>query len=202
MSSISPRMGFKVWDGTDPFLRQDFNDNFAKIEAAPGDFLCTSTTLPAWGTGQASRRAFLTDQRRWLVWSGTSWQDPQTPNWAGTWGVIPGASLAPNVTGTYTFGSYTMVRPGIINVIGFAQVQSSTVQLATFTLGLNGSYGNGGQTRWAVNAFADIRQMTTMRAVNFPAPTTVTLTARIAIGGGAGAVVAQLMQAVAFISAG
>lgn len=201
MSSISPRMGFKVWDGTDPFLRQDFNDNFAKIEAAPGDFICTSTTLPAWGAGQANRRAFLTDQRRILAWSGSAWQDLQTPGWAGTWAVNANQGLAPNVTGTYTFGSYTLVRPGIINVIGFAQVQSSTVQLATFTLGLNGSYGNGGQTRWAVNAFADIRQVTTMRAVNFTTPTTVTLTGRITVGTGAGAVVAQLMQAVAFLSA-
>lgn len=62
MSSQSPHLGLKVPDGSDPFLRQDFVDNYGILDGAPGVFLCTSTTHPTtWGDNQVGRLICETD---------------------------------------------------------------------------------------------------------------------------------------------
>lgn len=73
----TPHLGLNNWNGTDPFLRTEFNANFAAIDAAPGAFLCTSTTRP--GSGNYDGRLILeTDTNLLYIYdSGTSsWKSP------------------------------------------------------------------------------------------------------------------------------
>jgi len=56
MSQLTPHLGLKKPDGSDPFLRQDFDDNYDVLDAAPGIYICTSSTHPTtWGDNQVGR---------------------------------------------------------------------------------------------------------------------------------------------------
>lgn len=200
MVSISPRMGFKVWDGTDPFKRQDFLDNFAQIEASPGDFICTSVTLPTWAVGQAGRRAFLTDQNRWLIWSGTVWVEPQSATNSWTAGAILNQNLSPGAVGIYTLQVIPMVRPGWVTSMIFAEVSSSAVQHCTGQGGLNGTYGQQSVVHWGVASQVDERQMTTLASVYYSTPAPVTVTAKFTIGAEPGTVGIYKLAAFTLIS--
>ena len=39
-------IGLHQWAGTDPFLREDFNENFRKIDTAVGGLLCSEVAVP------------------------------------------------------------------------------------------------------------------------------------------------------------
>lgn len=62
MSQLTPHLGLKKPDGTDPFLRQDFDDNYDLLDTVPGMFICTSTTHPTtWGDNQVGRAIIEVD---------------------------------------------------------------------------------------------------------------------------------------------
>lgn len=112
MSTTSPRLGLKIPDGSDPFLRTDFVDNYGVMEGSPGTWICTSTTRPTWGAGQAGRTIRETDTRREVLWTGTAWHEllygPAI--WYGS--TRPQVMLGVNTMVTYVVGTFTVTRPG------------------------------------------------------------------------------------------
>lgn len=130
MSTFTPRLQLKRNDGSDPFKRQDFTDNWNKMDAAPGTHVCTSTSRPAWGASQSGRLILETDTRCQYEWSGTSWLPILTASNAWGLGVNPNASVAKNTTVTYTLGTITTSRPGtlLIDLTGILACVDTTQQ--------------------------------------------------------------------------
>ncbi|MFH8483084.1 hypothetical protein [Streptomyces sp. NPDC018055] len=116
MSGTTPRLGLKTYDQSDPFLRQDFNDNSARLDASPGVFLCTTSSRPAWGPAQAGMRAYETDTRREIVWSGTQWRETlsATPAWPGY--VRPDVAMGNEAHVYYKLATFNVNRPGALLV--------------------------------------------------------------------------------------
>lgn len=110
MSTLSPRMSLKRPDGTDPFLTQDFVDNWNKIDAAPGVHVCTSTTKPSWASAQAGRTIFLTDWKCFQYWDGSAWQNERAAAGMFGGGAVFNATLGKNATATYNLLNFTTPR--------------------------------------------------------------------------------------------
>lgn len=126
MSSTTPRVGIKTWDGSDPFLRSDFSDNFRKIDNFLTAYICTSTTRPSWGASQAGMKILETDTRRELMWSGTAWREllqsaPMYQGWARPFATLYSGSVA-----NYTCGTITVHRPTDVLI-------AVNAELATYT---------------------------------------------------------------------
>src|SRR3954454_16834153 len=69
MSQLTPHLGLKKPDGSDPFLRQDFDDNYDVLDAAPGLYICTSSSHPTtWGDAQVGRGIIEVDTGAILYW--------------------------------------------------------------------------------------------------------------------------------------
>lgn len=111
MSTLTPRMKLIRNDGQDPFKRQDFIDNWNKIDAAPGVHICTSTSRPTWGQAEAGRQIQETDTKRQVLWTGTSWQDPLNVPPAWFLSVDIDKELSKGVDRTFTIGTFTTSRP-------------------------------------------------------------------------------------------
>jgi hypothetical protein len=112
MASFTPRMALKRNDGSDPFSRQDFVDNWNKIDAAPGKHICTSTSRPTtWGAAHAGREIIETDTGRTLTWNGTGWQEPRVATGTHIATITPSVYLNANTTGTYTLATVSILRP-------------------------------------------------------------------------------------------
>lgn len=118
MSTTSQHLGLKIPDGSDPFLRTDFVQNYTTLDSYPGTWICTSTTRPTWGTSQTGMLILETDTRRTMLWSGTAWKEMLTSPamWYGT--LRPYASIGRGTTVTYTVGTFTTHRPGSLLVLG------------------------------------------------------------------------------------
>jgi hypothetical protein len=127
MSSTTPRLGLKTWDQSDPFLRQDFNDNNGRLDAYPGDYICTSGSRPTWGAAQANMRIYETDTRREMVWTGTAWREilPAGPVFPGS--VRPSAVMALDTHVYYRLATFTLTRPGtlLVDLVAEISVQST-----------------------------------------------------------------------------
>jgi hypothetical protein len=114
MSTTSQRMGLKIPDGSDPFLRTDFVQNYNTLDSYPGVRICTSTTRPSWGAGQAGMLILETDTRRNMMWTGTTWRE-MLYGPAVWWGSTrPQVTAGANTILTYTVGTFTVNRPGTI----------------------------------------------------------------------------------------
>jgi hypothetical protein len=111
MSTLSPRMGLKRPDDSDPFLSQDFVDNWNKIDAAPGVHICTSGTRPSWGSAQAGRTVFLTDYKAFQWWDGSAWQNERAATGLFAGGAVFDATLSKNAVVTYNLVNFTTPRP-------------------------------------------------------------------------------------------
>lgn len=121
MSTTSQRMGLKIPDGSDPFLRTDFVNNLNIQDQYPGDWICTSTTRPAWGAGQAGMKIVETDTRRTLLWNGTSFKELLYGP-AVWWGALrPNATVSQSTSISFTLGTFTVNRPGTL--VGFATTE-------------------------------------------------------------------------------
>lgn len=72
-SGTTARLGLPVWSGGDSFLRTEFNAAMATIDSSPGVLVCTSSTRPVWGSGQAGRTIIETNTSRIYVWDGSAW---------------------------------------------------------------------------------------------------------------------------------
>lgn len=116
MSGTTPRLGLKTWDQSDPFLRQDFNDNSARLDSSPGAFLCTSGSRPAWGANQSGMRIYETDTRREVVWTGTAWREPLSAPAAWTGWARPDVALGHNTHVYYKLATFNVNRPGALLV--------------------------------------------------------------------------------------
>lgn len=111
MSTLTPRLGLKRPDGSDPFLAQDFVDNYDKLDAAPGVHICTSTTKPNWGSAQAGRVAFLTDYKAFQWWDGSAWQSERSASGMFAGGALFDATLSKNASVVYNLLNFTTPRP-------------------------------------------------------------------------------------------
>jgi len=111
MSTLTPRLGLKRPDGTDPFLTQDFVDNYNKLDAAPGVHVCTSSTRPSWGAAQAGRTIFLTDYKCFQWWDGSAWQFERAAAGMFAGGALFEATLSKNAVVTYNLLNFTTPRP-------------------------------------------------------------------------------------------
>jgi hypothetical protein len=111
VSTLTPKIGLKRPDGTDPFLRNDFVTNWNALDATPGVYICDSTTKPVWGTAQAGRMIFMTDYKQVQYWDGTTWNDERTavPMFAG--GAVFDATIGKSATPTYNIVTFTTPRP-------------------------------------------------------------------------------------------
>lgn len=170
MSGTTPRLGLKTWDQSDPFLRQDFNDNNARLDSYPGPYVCTSQSRPAWGAAQSGMRIYETDTRREVVWTGTAWRDVlfTPPVFSGY--ARPNVTLGNDAHTYYKLSTFNLTRPGtlLINLAVEVAVQSlytmnvyfrTQIDGADALLGDSGSYirveqvhtsGSGWQRSWMV----------------------------------------------------
>lgn len=73
MSSSSPHLGLVVPTEADRFSTEDLANNWGKIDAAPGTYICTSTTRPSWGLPQAGQKIYETNTNLTWTWTGTGW---------------------------------------------------------------------------------------------------------------------------------
>jgi microcystin-dependent protein len=73
VSSLTTRLALKRNDGTDPFLRADFTQNWNKLDQYPGTFVCTSGTRPSWGDAQIGLNIWETDTKLEYRWDGADW---------------------------------------------------------------------------------------------------------------------------------
>lgn len=114
MSTTSQHMGLKIPDGSDAFLRTDFVNNYNIQDQYTGDWICTSTTRPVWGSAQAGMKIVETDTRRTMLWSGTTWREMLYAPAVWTGHLRPNVTLAHGTTAEYTIGTFTVSRPGTI----------------------------------------------------------------------------------------
>lgn len=73
MPTPSPRLGLALPSQPDDFSTADLRINWEKIDAAPGTFICTSTSRPAWGANQIGREIFETNTGVKRAWTGSGW---------------------------------------------------------------------------------------------------------------------------------
>lgn len=130
MSGTTPRLGLKTWDQSDPFLRQDFNDNNGRLDAYPGTYICTSASRPAWGGAQTGLRIYETDTRRYLVWTGTAWRAllDAPPVWTGY--VQPNAAMGKDTHVYYKMATFNVNRPGALLVHLEVEFQCQSIYTA------------------------------------------------------------------------
>jgi hypothetical protein len=114
MSTTSQRLGLKINDGSDPFLRTDFVQNYGTLDQYPGNWICTSTTRPNWGAGQAGMQITETDTRRNMLWTGTTWREMLygPAIWFGS--MRPQVEVPTSTMVTYVVGTFTVNRPGAL----------------------------------------------------------------------------------------
>lgn len=134
MSGTTPRLGLKTHDQSDPFLRQDFNDNSARLDGYPGEFICTSASRPAWGANQSGMRIYETDTRRDLVWTGTAWREVLTAPVAWIGYVEPAVTLGHTTHVYYKLATFQVNRPGQLLVNLTAQIQVQSLYTMNITL--------------------------------------------------------------------
>lgn len=132
----SPRLSLKRNEGSDPFLRQDFTDNWDKLDLSPGTHICTSGSRPTWGSAQAGRLIYESDLRRILAWSGVAWVEPLqvAPAWGGS--MTMNSHHARGTTSSWTVATITSTRPGTLVVF-------TTAQLAVLPLASQQGYAYG-----------------------------------------------------------
>ena len=190
MSTFTPRLQLKRNDGSDPFKRQDFTDNWNKLDAAPGVTPCTSTSRPAWGAAQAGRAILETDTRCEYVWSGTAWLPILTATSAWVLGVNPSATIAKGAQVTYTLGTITTSRPGtlLVDLTGIMACLDTTQQQVSLIPYVNNAAINNqsqGLIQWTGSnnngSYNDYRT-TNCKGWKAVAPGTHTIQARVAVG--------------------
>ncbi|MGW1436861.1 hypothetical protein ACWD7M_16620 [Streptomyces griseus] len=141
MSGTTPRLGLKTYDQSDPFLRQDFNDNSARLDASPGVYICTSSSRPAWGPSQAGMRAYETDTRREIHWTGSAWREPLSATVAWPGYVRPDVAMGNDAHVYYKLANVAVTRPGalLVHLAVEASVQSIYTMNLHFRVQVDGS---------------------------------------------------------------
>jgi hypothetical protein len=110
MATFSTLLGLKLNDPTDPFLLSDFVSNWNILDAAPGAFICTSSSRPTWGSSQAGRMIFMTDYKQLSYWDGSAWQDLRDNAPVFYNGSYINTSMSAGSSPTFTVLSFTTPR--------------------------------------------------------------------------------------------
>ena len=110
MATYSTLLNLKLNDPTDPFLLSDFVSNYEILDASPGVFVCTSSSRPTWGSGQAGRMIFMTDYKQLSYWTGSAWADLRDSAPVFFTGSVIGTSIASGSTPTFTVLTFTTPR--------------------------------------------------------------------------------------------
>lgn len=142
MAQFTTKLGLKSPDGTDPFQRQDFVDNYAKLDASPGVYICDSNTRPStWTSSQAGRQIYVTDWKQFQMWTGTTFINERTavPCFAG--GAVFDASVGKQTTATYTLSTVNTPRPCTLAIIMniTMSVPSESSQFASMRINFDGT---------------------------------------------------------------
>jgi hypothetical protein len=103
-------LGLKLNGASDPFLLSDFIANWTILDGAPGTFVCTSSSRPAWTAAQAGRLIFMTDYECLSFWTGTQWADCRDAAPVFAAGVFLNSNVAHNTTSNYTVINLTTPR--------------------------------------------------------------------------------------------
>lgn len=94
MPTPSPKLGLALPSQPDDFSTADVRANWEKIDAAPGAFICTSTTRPTWGVNQAGREIIEVNTGVKRMWTGSTWQatspEPGDTKWSARIDASPG----------------------------------------------------------------------------------------------------------------
>jgi hypothetical protein len=163
MSSFTNRLKLKTWVGGDPFLRQDFDDNWDKLDAAPGVFVCDSHSLPSWDSASAGRQIYQTDTRRTLFWTGSAWVEDLVAPSAWVLNHATTHVLGKSTTVSAALGSIVTSRPGTLLINATARMEILTdMQAINAYLTVNGVTASASATntynKWdTVNVYQDIR---------------------------------------------
>lgn len=74
MATETPKLKLRKADLPESVsLELDLRQNFDKIDANPGNFVCTSGTRPANADNWAGRVIYETDTDRYFMWNGATW---------------------------------------------------------------------------------------------------------------------------------
>lgn len=206
MSTLSPRLGLKRPDDTDPFVTQDFVDNYNILDAAPGIHVCTSTTRPTWGSGQAGRVIFVTDWKQLQYWSGSAWQDERTATGMFASGAVFDATVAKSTNATYNLINLTSPRPASLAImlsltvtcdVRFSQNITASI-LYDSTDVLLGGYADAMRfTGNTAESSADAQQSVTMLGLVPMTAGSHTIGGRVSVGNYNTSVVVRGLKAVA-----
>ena len=208
MSTVTPKVGLKRPDGTDPFLRTDFVNNWNLIDQIPGAYICDSTTLPVWGAAQAGRLVFLTDYKQIRYWDGAAWQDERTavPMFAG--GAIFDATVGKSATPTVNIVTFTTPRPCTIAMLVSATISCDSQHTqdvyvrANFDNGdlLLGGYSDGMRfTGNSSDTSADAKATCTAIAVVNATKGTHSIKGKLVVGAYNTSVILRGMKAIGFV---
>jgi hypothetical protein len=75
MTTQTARLALNKHTTADLFRIIDYTQNWDKLDAAPGSFICTSATRPAtWGAIHAGRTIRETDTKLSWIWNGTAFE--------------------------------------------------------------------------------------------------------------------------------
>lgn len=173
MATFSPKLNLKRNDGTDPFLRQDFVDNWNKIDAAPGVYVTTSDLLPTWSANQAGRLVFLTDLKQLKYWDGSAFQDERTAVPIFAAGAIFDAAIAKNSTPIYNMANITVPRPCTLAIWMNCTVSADANKTQYFSMRINfdgadvllGGYSDAGRLIGDSSQSSSTDQSTTISAL-------------------------------------
>lgn len=94
---------------SDPFVTQDLANNWAKIDAAPGSTICTSSTRPTWGSAQNGMKIFETDTGLEWWWNGTVWKRVSPSGMLLTTGGTFAVSLQTADVANSDYNTYSLV---------------------------------------------------------------------------------------------
>jgi hypothetical protein len=116
----TPVLGLRTNIGTDPFLREDFVFNWAKLDESPGvrHGSATDRSGLSWGAGQAGRLFLEQETQRLMQWTGSAWvevlQNPESFGAVITSPTLGTPASSPTVaaSATYSFPAVTLIRPG------------------------------------------------------------------------------------------
>lgn len=130
MATFSQYLGLKLNSATDPFLLSDFVGNWTVLDGAPGVFICTSSTRPAWTASQAGRLIFMTDWEALSFWNGTAWLDCRDAVPVFAAGTLLNTPVAHNTSASFTVISLTLPRTCslVIALTGTYQCPSGSYQ--------------------------------------------------------------------------
>lgn len=204
----TPRLGLRTWDGSDPFLREDFNFNFDTLDANPGIYICTSTTRPSGWTGSdLGRLIYERDTGRLLSWNNPGWISPEDAPYARTASVAPNENLGRNGKKTYTLRSITVRRPSTIIMIGIARIgidagRTQNVWIDPWINGSDASVGPGAFIRQVDNGTSNTLQTSFQVPVlgaRSVEPGDYNLQARVTVGDYTTGVQVGMVQLMAFL---